>query len=805
MATIFQDMRFGLRVLLKNPAFTAIAVSTLALGIGANTAVFSIVHALILQPLPYTNPDGLVWVHSANPGEGWDDSNVSLSDYIDWRARNESFEGMAITDGAGFNVTGGEKPERVTGIRASAELLPLLGFDAHHGRRFSEQETRPGATPVTMLSHGFWQRRYGGNPDVVGTTISLDQETHTIIGVLPAALDEAWGRNDLWLPFTLDTTDDNRGSRSYEVVGRLREDVSLEQAQTEMTGIASVLVDAYPESNQGWTVRLETFANEHIGQAAMVAIYSLIGAVAFVLLIACANVANLLIARGTVRHRELAVRSALGAGQWRLVRQLLTECVIMSLCAGAIGILLAMWGLELLVASMPEHVPNLDDMTINGTVLLFTVGISLVAAGVFGLAPAIRAARVNLSESMKEGGRASSADAGRRHGRDLLVIGQIAMALALVICAGLMIRSFLYLNRVDPGFETDRLLTMRVGLPDYKYESTEERWTFYRQAIERVRTQPGIENAAAVSTIPLGNSNSWTSFTPDGYDRVNPDERIYTGFVVVTPGYFQTMEIPVRGREFTEGDTNDAPPVVVVNEHLAERFWPGEDVVGKRLKMGDPEDDSPWLTIVGVCGNILHRGLDSEVRLETYRPEAQAGYSNLTLVVRTAGEPVAATSAVCAGIWAIDPDQPVYRVRTMDEWVFRDIGTWKVYAGLLATLGTMALVLAVVGLYGLMSYTVNQRTQEIGIRMALGARSADVLTLVLRRSVILTTIGVLAGIGMALVFGTLLQSIMFGVSPADPVTYLGVGLLLVAVALLASYVPARRATRVDPMVALRYE
>lgn len=803
---LLQDLRFGIRMFFKNPGFTAIAVLTLALGIGANTAIFSIVYGMMLKPLEYKDPDRLVYLWSANPAEGWDQSDISLPNFIDWRAQAKSFENMGIYHDLSHNLTGGDHPEVITAVRSTASLLSTLGVEPALGRMFTVDEETKGKHHVALLFHEFWQRNFGGDPDVVGSTLLVDENDITVIGVLPPNMEKAWGRDDLWMPLGLDVEEISRGSGRFEAIARLADGVTHEQAQTEMANIATRLAEVYPEFNRGRTVNVMPLMEDILGEQGTLALYILMAAVFFVLLIACANMANLLLVRGTVRQKEVAIRTAMGAGRFRLVCQMITECLILALAGGMLGTVFAHWGIDALLAMMPDDVPRKDEIVIDRTVMLFTIILSLSSAFIFGLLPALSTSNINLVQSIKDGAQKSSDGGGRHVWRDVLVVGQIAMALALVIGAGLMIRSFTKLRRVDPGFNTHNLLTMRVSLPSYRYENLQQRTQFFEDVRLRMFALVGVEGVGAVSSMPLGGSNSWSNAFIEGYDNPDPNRDILLGRKVVTAGYFATMQIPLlRGRDFTSMDDEDNEQVVIVNRELAEKYWPDQEAVGQRLKWGKAESDNPWKRVIGVSENVKHRGLDADVRVEVYETNTQVGRSGMFIVARTEADPTTVITAVKQAVWDVDSDQAIYAIRTMDEIIFEDIGAWQAFGNVLSTLASVAMFLAAIGLYGLMSFTISRRTQEIGIRMALGAMNGDVLWLVLRKSVILTMIGILLGGGLGVGMGVALSAIMYDMSPVDPMTYLSVAFLLVFVSLIATYIPARRALAIDPMTALRYE
>ncbi|MCZ6836167.1 MAG: ABC transporter permease [Planctomycetota bacterium] len=806
---LIQDLRFGLRVLFKNPGFMLISVLTLALGIGANTAIFSIVYGMMLKPMEYESPGDLYYLYGANPAEGWTTSNVSLPNYLDWKAQSNSFENMGLYTTVSYTLSGrgGDRPQRIRAVRCTASLLPTLGVEPVQGQTFGADTETFGRDQVALLFDSFWKRRFNADPEVVGRTLTLDQKEFTIIGVLPPAMEKAWGRDDVWCPLVLDLEKWTRGSGNFEIMARLREGVSHDEAQAELINIAKVLEQEYPEENLGLTVNVVSLSEEVLGEEGQMALYTLMAAVFFVLLIACSNMANLLLARGNVRQKEVAIRTALGASKMRIVLQMVTECLILSLLGGVIGTMFAFWGVDAIVAVMPDDVPRKDEIRLDNTVLLFTLGLSVFSPLLFGLIPALMISNFNLVQTIKESGRSSSDGISKHRGRDVLVIGQIAMALALVVSAGLMIRSFSKLRQVDPGFDTNNLLTLRTSLPEYNYVSLEQRTLFYERVCTDISQVPGVESVSAVSTLPLAGSNSWSNVTIEGHDNPDPDREIHFGRMVVTPEYFKTMRIPMlAGREFTWQDNAQNQLVVIVNRRIAETYWPDEEPLGKRFMWGETDDDEkPWMTVIGVSDDVRHRGLDRDSRVEAYVPHAQADRRTMTFVMRTESDPMTVAASVQDAIWRVDPDQAIYRLMTMADIIYQDIGAWDIFKNLLSALASIALFLAAVGLYGLMAYNISKRTKEIGIRMALGAQSPDVLRLVLQKSLLLTLIGIFVGLGLAYGLGKLMQGIMYEVTAADPMTYVAVMVLLFGVALLATYLPARRALRIDPMEALRYE
>lgn len=806
MQVLLQDIRYGARMLAKRPAFAVVAVLTLALGIGANTAIFSVVNALILRPLPFSDPDQLVIVYTSNPKVKRD--FVPYPDLQDWRRQSQSFGDLAAFVSQSVNLTGSEQPTRVIGVFVSANFFPMLKVEVVHGRGFARGEDQAGAARVTILSYNTWRDRFNLDPQAIGKTLILNGQPYTVIGVAPESFHFQFGDGDVWMPiqyypnFSLD-----RAKTSSAVLGRLRAGISLGAAQTEMNTIATRLAGSYPESNADRSVRLIPF-QEVVIEDLRPSLLILLAAVGFVLLIACANVANLLLARAVTRNKEFALRAALGAGRFRLVRQLLTETAVLSLCGGALGLLLGVWGTSLLTTNSPAELPPGVKVHLDLTVLGFTLGVSLLTGIVFGLIPALKFSRPQLIDALKEGGKGSGAGAGRNWLRGTLVVSQVALSLVLLIGSGLMIRSFLKLLQVSPGFNSARLLTMEYRVPRTKYPEGSQQWNFHKQVAERARTVPGVESASVVLALPNSGNGGTIGFVP--LDRPEPpkgqEPRAQRNSA--DAGYFQTMQIPLlRGRVFTEDDRAGTAPVAVINQTLAQLFWPDQDPVGKQLRLvpGDSTQTVSSVTVVGVVGDVRHFSMDEARAPQLYTAFAQNPFIFATLAVRTAGEPMSMANAVRAVVWSVDKDQPVWKVRTMTSLIDRDLGPRRFVMFLLGGFAVLALLLAAMGLYGVMSYVVNQRTQEIGIRMALGACTRDVLKLVLRNGMKLALIGVVCGLLGAFGLTRLMSQLLFNIAPTDKATFAGVSLALLAVALLACYIPARRATKVDPLAALRDE
>jgi len=811
--TLIQDLRFGARMLRKNPGFTAVAALTLALGIGANTAIFSVVNGVLLRALPYNEPERLVMVWADRPIQqaqtGLPDSPVAVADFVDWRNQNQVFEQMAALYARRMNLTGGGEPESVVGLRASASLFPLLGARFTVGRAFLPEEDRAGADRVVVISHGLWQQRYGADPKLIGQKITLDNEAYTVIGV--TAPDFQFPRRgevpgvatntkvDLYLPIAFTPEEmNNRLQNFLRVIARLKPGVSVQQASAEMNAIARRLTEQYPQTNTDKGVRLAPLHQQTVGKA-RTALLVLLGAVGFVLLIACANVANLLLARAAGRQKEMAIRAALGARPWRIVRQLLTESLLLAISGGAGGLLLAWWGVELLLSIAPDNLPRAHDIRLDTRVAGFTLLVSLLTGIVFGLLPALQASKINLGETLKEGGR-DAAGLLRRRLRGSLVVSEVALAFVLLIGAGLLIRSFARLTEVDPGIDPRGILTMNIMLPPAKY-SDGRGAAFFQQTLERVRALPGVEAAATVFPLPLSGGNAGTGFGIEG--RPSPtDQTFNAGFRLISPDFFKTFRVPlVKGRLLAESDGAKTPLVVVINESLARIYFANEDPLGKRIT--PPGGDTR--VIVGVVGDVKHSALDEEAKPEIYFPMAQSPPIFMSLAVRASGDPMQMVAAVRGQVWAVDKDQPISDIETMERLMAKSVAPRRFNLLLLGVFALVGLALAGVGLYGVISYTVTQRTREIGVRMALGAQRVDVLRLVIREGMKLAFIGALLGLGGALALTRLLKTLLFGVSATDPLTFIVIAAVLIIVALLACWIPARRAASMDPLVSLRVE
>jgi putative ABC transport system permease protein len=793
-------------MLWKRPGFTAMAVVALALGVGANTAIFSVVNAVLLRPLPYSEPERavVVWLKGAEAAGG-DRVPMSVMDLLDWRARNEVFESVGAFTGGQVSYTGGEAPEQIPGAQATADFFDTLGARPRLGRTFKPEDERPDAERVAVVSDGFWRRRMGADPAALGRVLTLDGRQYTVVGVMPEGFDFPTQDMEVWTAFQV-RPPSRRGPYFLTGLARVRAGVTLEQARAALNAMPDPEHQGNPP--QGERFNMLT-VNDYLVGDVRPALLVLLGAVGLVLLIACANVANLLLARAASREREIAVRAALGASRWRLARQLLTESVLLGAAGGFAGLLLSVWGVDALLALSPEGIHRLREAHIDGRVLLFTLGVSLLSGVAFGLAPALQGAGADLNETLKEGGaRGSTEGRGRRRMRDALVVAEIALALMLLVGAGLLLKSFTRLQNVESGVRAERVLTMQVSLPRARYEEGPKRVEFFRQLLERVRAVPGVESAAATTSLPPDLLTASDNFSVEGRPEPPGGELPVADLLSVTPEYFRALGVPVvRGRLFTDADREGTPPVCVVNETLARQFFAGEDPVGKRLKQGGSDrPGNQFMEIVGVVGDVRYEGLHAKVQPAFYLPYQQSPWFDMSLVVRTnVSEPRTLAAAVSKEVWALDRDLPVARVATMEELMSRSVAQPRFRTLLVAVFSCVALLLAAVGVYGVMSYAVVRRTHEIGVRVALGARGRDVLRLVVGHGLRLVLAGIGCGLAGALLLTRVMEGMLYGVSAADPATYAVVALLLASVALLACFIPARRATKVDPMVALRYE
>lgn len=815
-----QDLRYGWRTLAKNRGFTVVAVLTLALGIGANSSMFSLINAVLLRPLPFNKPDNLVMIWERRASN---DANLPISahEFAAWREQAPSFERMAIIRGDGFNLTGSGDPAKIAALRVSAEFFSVLEVEPALGRTFSPGEDQDN-NHVIVLNAALWRARFGSDPDIVGKAVTLSDQKYTVIGVMQRQCVGDWlnADPDVWLPLDLPDEERRVGRHSNNVIARLKPDVTLEQAQAELAQVAERLEHQYPNNNVGHGVKIASLHDAMVGNVRL-ALLVLLGAVGFVLIIACANVANLLLTRAAGRRKEIAIRTALGAGRLRLVRQLLTESCLLAVMGGGVGVLLALWIIDLLPRIKAVKVPRIEQIGIDGRVLAVTLGLSLLTGIVTGLAPAMRSSRFNLSQALNDGTRTSAGHRRRRIG-SLLVVLEVALALVLLAGGGLMLKSFVRLTDVDPGFDPHNVLRLDLSLPGPRYAKPQQQVRFYGDLIERIKALPGVETVGATTQTPLSPGDNWGLFSIEGRPAPAPGQETAAAMRSVNSEYFRVMRIPLKmGRYFTDADARIALPVmrffeqqpypehynepqpapaVIINETMARMYFPDDDPLGKRIRI----IASPWLTIVGVVGDIHHSGLNTKPNPEMYLSDLQQPSGSLAVMVRTSGDPLMLAAAVREQVMAVDKDQPV-AITTMDQIFSDSVGGQRFNMLLLTIFGALALGLAVVGVFGVINYSVAQRTQEIGIRIALGAKASDILRLVVGQGMSLALVGVAIGLGGAFALTRLISGLLFGVSPTDPITFSAVSLLLTNVALLASYVPARRAMRVDPMVALRYE
>ncbi len=820
MTTWLRDLRLAMRGLARSPGFTIVTLLTLALGIGTNTAIFSVVNAVLLRQLPYEKPERLAMI--CGHWELKRQAELSEPEYWDLREQARSFQRIAVFADGSMNLTGSGAPERLLTGYMTADALPLLGVTPAIGRSFTPDEDLPGRPPVVLLSDGLWRRRFGGDPRVIGRQVILDDAPATVIGVMPAGFQlpshYAGRMMEAWAPLALDPAGDRseRGWHYLGAMGRLRDGVSLEAADREVSALMVRMKATYPGEYapefSGSAGSLTDLVTGSIRPAMLV----LLGAVALLLLIACANVAALLLARSEARSREMAVRTALGADRGRLVRQLLTESAVLAMMGGALGLILAMWGVRALVLTAPPSIPRLDSVTIDGPVLIFTVVASLLTGLLFGVAPALHSVGANLTEGLADGGRSGTAGRSRHRFRQALVVGQIAVALVLVSGSGLLVQSFLRLRQVDPGFDPEHLLTARIDLSAVRYRENRQIRGFYQDLIRRLSALPGVKSAAGARALPMTGRleiGDW-SFVMEGRYSLppKPEERRHADWQVVTPDYFRTMGIPVRqGRAFEDRDDLSAPGAIIVNETLARQVWPQGDAVGQRVLLGGGATDSVWRTVVGVTGDVRHRGLDAAPRPEMYMPEAQwpAGSGtaprSLYLAIRASGDPALLANPLRATLASVDPDVPLAEVQTMND----ALGTWAAERRLTMLIVTvfavLALTLGAVGIYGVMAHLVAQRTREIGIRIALGALPHEIIRLVARQGTAMAAAGIGLGTVGSLAATRLLGGMLYHVHPADPLTFTGTAAILALVAAVATLVPALRATRVDPIEALRSE
>jgi putative ABC transport system permease protein len=812
MESLTKDIRYGVRGLIKHPGFTAIAVITLALGIGANTAIFSIVNAVLLKPLRYPNSDRLVVIWGKLPTHGLDKLNVSPPEFADYRDRNHSFSAMAVYASLGRNLTGAGEPEHVNVTFVTADFFSVLATPSLRGRTLMQEDDQPGHDQVAIISYGLWQRRFAGDENIVGQNIVLDGVSHSVVGVMPADFQSPDEETQIWKPMAFAADDlsvNSRGSHYLNLIARTKPGVTLPQARADVASIAAQMQKEHPdyyEESSGWGTSVVSLHEEIVGDVRPVLLV-LLGVVMFVLLIACANVANLLLARAASRQREVAIRTALGAARWRIARQSLVESLLLSLGGGVVGLLLAVWGTDFVTVLNPGGSPRISETRLDAKVLLFTLAISSVTGLVFGLIPALHASRLNLSESLKDSAGKTTESRNRHRLRGLLVVSEIAMALVLSIGAGLMIKSLHKLQQVNLGFNPQNVLTMQLTLPRARYTDQQKQRSFFNELIGKMETLPGVKSVGVVNFLPLSGTGNRRNASVEGKAEIP----VNVEFRMSNPNYFPAMGIELReGRFFDEHDRDNTTYVAVVNETFTRVFLPGEDPLGKRIKMGGLNSPFRWLSIVGVIKDLKHGGLDTETRPEMYvayqqPPLPDWNTQSMFLAVRTENEPLALIGAVRGAVREIDREEPVYSVSTMEQLLSKSIAPRRFNMLVIAVFSALALALASIGIYGVMSYSVTQRTREIGIRMALGARAANVRNLVIKDAMILALIGLALGFGGALALTRLMTRLLFGVTPTDLPTFAVVSVLLIAVSLAACFIPARRATKVDPLVALRYE
>jgi len=822
MNTLAHDIRYALRAFAKNPGFTLAAVLSLAIGIGANTSIFSVANALLLRPLPYKDANRLVILWNRSPGLNITEDWFSPAQYLDIKNGHHGFEQVAIAIGGNYNLTGEREPERVGVTRVSSNLLPMLGVSAERGRLFVPGEDSPGAAATAVLTDGMWARRYGRDPEMIGKSITINGQPYEVVGILPQRfalprevlpLLDGTEQADIFLPLPLaPNAAQIRTNEDYNLVGKLKPGVSVVQAQAELDTITARLRRDYPENyppNGGLTFSIVPLLEQVVGNVRP-ALLVLLGSVGLVLLIACANVANLQLSRAVARQQEIAVRTALGASRWRIIRQLLTESVLLALGGGALGMLMCLWSMQWMHVLGTKSIPRLQDVGIDSRVLLFTVLLSVCSGILFGLAPALRVSRLDLNATLKDASRGSAGtSAVWGHGnnvRRLLVVSELALSVVLLIGAGLLIRSFVRLQNVSPGFNAQNVLTFDLTMTGRKYGDKQAILNTYRQLWDRLEHVPGVSASGGVTSLPLSQAYAWTPITVEGRTPLpgekflNADERVVGGH------YFEAMVIPLRrGRFFNEQDDASKPRVVLVDEYMAEQVWSGQDPIGKRIHIVELKSDDPWQTVVGVVGRVKQDTLDSDPRIAFYLPQTQYPTRAMTVALRSGHEPSGVFSAVKNELRKLDADLPMYYIRTMQQRVDESLARRRFSMLLLAVFAGVALALATIGIYGMMAYLVNQGTREIGIRVALGATRRNIVSLVVRQGMALALSGVAIGLAGAVMLTRLIRSLLFGVEATDPVTFVGIALLLGLVALLASYIPARRASRVDPLVALRYE
>jgi putative ABC transport system permease protein len=807
METLINDIRYGIRGLWKRPGFTAVAVLTLALGIGANTAIFSVVNAVLLKPLQFRDPDRLVMIWEDATFAGFPRNTPAPANYVDWKTQTQSFEDVAATAESTFNLTGDGDPERVTAYKVTANFFPLFGVPPALGRGFTPDDDRAGAQKVAVLSHALWQTRYGRDPQIVNRDIQLDGEKYTVVGVMPGGFQFIESDVRLWVPIALDAEDlANRGGHYLKVVARMKPGVTMDQAQADLDAVMARIGKDHPEET--FDGKLSAFVlplREQLAGNVRSSLVVLLVAVACVLLIACANVAGLLLARAVARRREIALRIALGASRPRIVRQLLTESLLLSAAAGIIGAILAYWSFAFLQKLIPEQMALLTSLTLDMRILLFTLLISLATGVIFGLVPALQSAKVDLNEALKQSTRVTSTG----NLRSALIVFEVAASVVLLVCAGLLIQTLFQLFNQYSVLQPNQVLTMRTVLPQTKYKEPQQRQAFYEQVLDRVEHLPGVTAAGYTTSIPLIWKGGTSGFIPEGITTPIPGMAYDANHREVSANYLQAMSIPLRhGRYFDKRDNENSMRVAIINETMARQYWPGQNALGRRFNIGDP-NDGEWMEITGIVADVRQMGLDEPVKAEMYVPYRQVtdwpGFVPRDLAIRTSGDTSNIVGAVRQIIREVDPDQPISNIATMSEVLGVEAEQRRMGMIMLAAFAGLALLLAALGIYGVLAYFVTQHTREIGVRIALGANRSNILALVLKKGMGLTLLGVAIGLAASFVLTRLMSSLLFGVKAFDPLTFVVVPVLLATVALVACWIPARRATKVDPMIALRYE
>jgi putative ABC transport system permease protein len=814
MSTLLQDLRYGLRMLLKKPGFTVVAIITLALGIGANTAIFSVVNAVLIKPLPYKEPERLIWWWEQQPQLA--QAPLSPGDLADFQAQNQTFEQVAGIRDTLLTLTGNGAPEPLRGEIVSANYFAMLGVPPILGRALQADDGQKGAPRVAVLSHTLWQRRFGGDANVIGQSLRISGEDVTVVGVMPASFNAPTERAEIWVnphatipDFLFTDRNEQRlqshGSHFLKAIGRLKPGVTREQAQADIDAIFDHIHQQYTYTANHF-IRLVPLHERITGQMRS-ALLLVFGAVGLVLLIACANVANLMLARATGRSREMAIRAALGASRWRTIRQLFTESLLIAVIGGAVGVLLAVWGVDLLVSLSPTDTPRLNEIGLDWRVLGFTLVATLLTGILFGLAPVLFASRIDINQTLKEGARSVSAGTARHRLRSGLVVAEIALALVVMIAAGLLVRSFIRLQSVDPGFNPDHLLTMYVGLLDPKYEQPGARLRFIKELVPKLKALPGVEAVAFGNDFPIAGTDSSSNPTVEGRAPAQENEELLAGMHPVSAGYFDALGIRmIKGRDFNERDNDSAPPVAIINETMARTLWPDQDPLGKHFTFDSPKSPNfRWTEVIGVVADVKHDGLNAASGMHAYLSNLQQTWPFHTIALRSRLDNAALLAGVQQTIQSLDPDQPVFDVRPMSAIMSEAVAERRLTLALSSLFAVVALLLAGVGIYGVIAYSVTQRTHEIGLRLALGAQQANILGLVLKQGAGLALTGVAVGVAGAFAVTRLMASLLFEVSATDPLTFIAIAVLIIFVALLACYIPARRATRVDPMVALRYE